>query len=170
VEQHISTWTGSYEKMSAVLAFEAELTRPDWLKLLGEFWSVCDNIRNHRIELRKILGAQGPLRDMMNTGENAHYDGLPDTVTCYRGCDASVLVGASCTLKKETARKFPTLGRYHARNPVLITATVKKANVLAVLARRKEDELITFSARRKSVETGRWTLEGQISWGAEDAP
>jgi hypothetical protein len=169
VDRDVSRWTGSYEKMPAVLAFKDKLSRPDWLRLLGEHWTMCDNIRNHRLELRKILGTQRPLREMMDSEENAHYDSLPETVTCYRGCDASVLVGASWTLNKEIARRFPTFGRYRARNPVLITATVKKANVLAVIAGRKEEELITFSARRVTVETGQWSLDRRILWPMQEA-
>jgi hypothetical protein len=169
VVEHVGRFTDSYSRMAEVLAFQDKLTTPDWLRLVGKYWSVCDNIRHHRLKLMKILGTQGPLREMMDSEENAHYDSLPETVTCYRGCDASVLVGASWTLDKETARKFPTFRRYHARNPVLITATVKKANVLAVIAGRKEEELITFSARRVAVETGRWTSDGHILWPTREA-
>jgi hypothetical protein len=55
-----------------------------------------------------------------------------------------VLVGASWTFNKETAKLFPTYTRYRVPNPVLITATLKKVNVLAVMLGRKEEELITF--------------------------
>jgi hypothetical protein len=169
VVEHVGTFTDSYSRMAEVLAFKDRMTSHDWLRLVGGYWSVCDNIRHYRLPLRKILGTNGPLRQMMSPEENSHYDSLPGTITCYRGCDASVLVGASWTLDKETAKKFPTYARYRAPDPVLITATVKRANVLSVQLRRGEEELITFSARRVAVETGRWTLDGRILWPAQEA-
>jgi hypothetical protein len=80
-----------------------------------------------------------------------------------------VLVGASWTFNKETAKLFPTYARSRVPNPVLITATVKKADVLAVVLGREEEELITFSARRVAVETGRWTSDGHILWPTREA-
>jgi hypothetical protein len=168
-KKHVSTWTGEFEKMAEVLAFKDWLTHADWLQLLGMFWNECDNIRDYRLELRRILGTNGPLRQMMSSEENSHYDSLPDTIACYRGCDASALVGASWTRDKKTAKLFPTYTRYRAPNPVLITARVKRVNVLSVQLRRNEEELITFSARRVSVETGRWTSDGHIVWPTQDA-
>jgi hypothetical protein len=168
-KRHVSTWTGEFEKMAEVLSFKDWLTHADWLQLLGMFWNECDNIRDYRLELRRILGTNGPLRQMMSSEENSHYDSLPDKITCYRGCDASALIGASWSLDKKTAKLFPTYTRYRAPNPALITARVKRANVLAVILRRKEEELITFSARRVAVEPGRWTSDGHIGWPTQEA-
>jgi len=61
-------WTGSFEKMAEVLAFKDWLTHADWLQLLGMFWNEFDNIRDYRLELRRILGTGGPLRGMMDWG------------------------------------------------------------------------------------------------------
>jgi hypothetical protein len=93
-----------------------------------------------------------PLRPVMTTQENAAYDALPDTVECFRGCDRSVLTGASWSLDWEIANSFPFTNRYRAPSPVVVTARVKKDRILAIKLGREESEIITFSARRLKVK------------------
>jgi hypothetical protein len=124
----------------------------DSLTLLGEAWTSCDNIRHYQRDLRDRLGTRGPLRQMMSPEENEAYDALPDSVRCYRGCDRSVLTGACWTLDKVVANMFPFLQRYRAPSPVVVTARVRKNNILALKLDRGESEIVTFSARRLKVE------------------
>jgi hypothetical protein len=65
VVEHVSRFTDSYSRMAEVLTFKDRLTRTDWLHLLEEFWGVCDNVGDHRLKLKKILGTDDPLRAMM---------------------------------------------------------------------------------------------------------
>jgi hypothetical protein len=116
--------------------------------LLGQHWSTCDNIREYRRDLKARMGIVGPLRAMMTHDETAAYDALPDVVSCYRGCDASITVGASWSLDWHVANSFPFLSRYKIPSPVVVTATVKKNRILAVKLCRDEAEIITFSAKR----------------------
>jgi hypothetical protein len=87
----------------------------------------------------------------MSPEESAAYDALPQTVTIHRGCDASVLTGASWSLDWDTANSFPFLGRYKVPNPVVVEARVKKSRTLALKLGRGEAEVITFGARRTNV-------------------
>jgi hypothetical protein len=145
--EHVGRFTDSYSRMAEVLAFKDRLTRPDWLHLLGEFWEVCDNVADHGLELRKMLGTDGPLRAMMKPQQNAAYDALPEKVTIYRGCGELNMMGMSWSLDKEVANSFPYIYRYKVPNPLLVTSTVTKRKILAVKLARDEDEVITFSAR-----------------------
>ena len=88
----------------------------------------------------------------MTPQENETYDGLPDSVTCFRGCDQSFLTGASWSSEWDTANSFPFTDRYRAPSPVVVTARVKKNRILAMKLDRRESEIITFSARRVKVE------------------
>jgi hypothetical protein len=141
----------SYSRMEMVLKLRQRMDYGDWLRLLGENWNGCDNIRDYRLQLKKILGTNGPLLPMMTPEDQTAYAALPDVLTVYRGCSAQFLLGASWTLNKELAMKFPTLNRYGVKDPVLVTATVKKENVLAFNNDRQESEIITFSAKRIGV-------------------
>jgi hypothetical protein len=113
---------------------------------------MCDTIRHSRLKLQKALGSRGPVREMMTAEENVHFDRLPEIVTCYRGCDRSALIGASWTLDRDIANCFPFTNRYNVPSPVVVRATVKRDNILAVKLDREESEIITFSARRQSIE------------------
>jgi len=119
-----------------------------WLRLLGDNWTVCDNIGSHRRLLAQILPKVGPVRQMMDTAELAAWDALPDPVTIYRGARVHHL-GASWALDPAVARRFPFYLRYRfGENPTLITAEVRKRDVLAVKLDRGEFEAIVFRGRR----------------------
>jgi hypothetical protein len=160
INDHIYRSAGNYSRMGKVLSYvtpwwcvqDGPLSFEEGLRLLGEHWSCSDNIREYIPALRKLLGTYGPLRAMMNSEENAAYDALPDTVTVYRGCDASVLTGASWSLDQNVANSFPFLNRYEVPSPMVVKARVKKNRILALKLGRDESEIITFSARRIGVQ------------------
>lgn len=151
-ERYISRNTDSYTRLEAIVDLRPALANAEWLRLLGEHWSSCDNIWDYRLELKAYLGIVGPLKELMNDDESKAFEALPEVVTCYRGCSAWMLFGASWSLDRAIANAFPYKMRYKATNPVLITASVKKHRILAVKLDRGEQELITFSARRLKVE------------------
>jgi hypothetical protein len=142
----------SYSRLPQLLELADRMERHEWLQLLGSVWSSCDNIGPHRLQLRALLAPAGPLLELMEPAEADAYWALPDRLTVYRGCGAQNLLGASWSLERETAARFPLLHRYRQAHPLLVTATVRKAHVLAVKLDREEAEIITFRARRLSIE------------------
>jgi hypothetical protein len=150
--KHLRLHSNSYSRMGMVLGLVGILAWEDWLTLLGENWSCCDNIRTYRKALRSRLGVRGPLRAMMTAKENAAYDELPDLLTCYRGCDSSITLGASWTLDWDVANSFPFTKRYMVPSPVVVTGTVKKNRVLSLKLDRDEAEIISFSVRKTDVQ------------------
>jgi hypothetical protein len=151
----VQRFTNSYSRMPVIVGlygFNYHMDRSDWLRLLGEWWSCCDNIGAHRLALRRRLPAAGPVPELMTAEEMEAYNALPERLTIYRGCGPSNMLGASWSLERETAARFPFLNRYRQSKPLLVTATVKKSRILAIKLDRGEAELITFSARRVAVE------------------
>ena len=72
-------FANSFNRMERVLESRYELNREDWLRLLGKEWPCSDRIRHYRLELRKILGTSGPIREMMTAEENIAYDRIPES-------------------------------------------------------------------------------------------
>jgi hypothetical protein len=144
-------WADSYSRMAAVLDLYREMPCTEWLALLGEHWTSCDNIGRHRLLLRLLLPDHGPVIEMMTAEELDQYHALPDRLTVFRGCGPDNMLGASWSLSQEVAASFPFLNRYRQAEPLLVTGKVKKQSVLAVKLDRKELELITFQVRRVSV-------------------
>lgn len=145
-------WCDSYSRLPQLLELAGRMERREWLQLLGREWSSCDNIGPHRLQLRALLPPAGPVPELMESAEADAYLALPDRLTIYRGCGERNLLGASWSLERETAARFPLIHRYRQARPLLVTATVRKAHVLAVKLDRQEAEIITFRARRVSIE------------------
>lgn len=142
----------SYSRLDELLYLFREMSYADWLAVCGEAWSCCDNIGAARLLLRQLLPAHGPVAPMMDTPECMAWDALPERLTIYRGCGPSNMLGASWSLNRDTAARFPFLNRYRQPKPLLVTATVKKSHVLAIKLDRKESEIIAFSAHRIAVD------------------
>lgn len=151
-DRWICRFTDSYSRMPGLIGLCFRMDKSEWLRLLGEWWTCCDNIGTHRLDLRRRLPETGPVPEMMTAEEIEAYNALPERFTIYRGCGLGNIRGASWSLERDTAARFPFLMRYRQRQPLLVTAKVRKSQVLAVKIDRKEAEIITFAARRVAVE------------------
>jgi hypothetical protein len=149
--QHLR-FCDSYSRMEVLVDIGTKMCAADWHLVLGEEWTCCDNISQYRLTLRRMLPKQGPVLPMMTSAECARYDELPEVITVYRGCGPVELRGASWSLDRDVAARFPFLNRYRTSMPTLVTATVRKHQVLAVKLDRDEAEIITFGARRIGIE------------------
>jgi hypothetical protein len=140
--------TNSYTRMTALHDLFFQMEREQWLRLLGDWWSICDDIGRHRSWLRIALPRLGPVRELMTPEEQAAWDALPQTVTIYRGA-RSLKLGVSWSLDRDVAAHFPFDLRYRlGGDPVLITARVRKRDILAIKLDRQEFEAIVFRGRR----------------------
>jgi hypothetical protein len=83
----------------------------------------------------------------MTPEESSVFDALPSALIVYRGAGERNKNGASWSLSKEVADRFPRGPRYSVADPTLYSAHVQKDRVLAVKLARKEAEVITFAAR-----------------------
>ncbi len=153
----------SYTRFPTLLSMADEIVDDEgnhdfsaWLKVLGENWSICDNIGKFTEELEEALSWDGrlntPCPEMMDEEEQAAYDALPDSVVIYRGCYAVNKWGFSWSLSREVAAKFPFLGRYYRRDEqaLLVKARVPKSNIMAVCLGRDEQEIITYNPKHIS--------------------
>lgn len=135
----------SYERLPLLLAGypSSRRARRGWFRLLGEFFTVCDNVSQHALRLRQIFAENPTLWPlMMNAAERRTFDALPDTIVIYRGCGPVNRLGLSWSLDREKAMRFPFLNRYRTENPELLTAAVRKSQVYAVKLNRAESEII----------------------------
>jgi hypothetical protein len=164
-KSYTTRWADSFNRMGMVLSLRNRMDEGDWLTLLGEEWDTCDNIWQHMHELRRVLGSVGPLLPMMTPEEQVVYAALPNRLTIYRGCSARRLTGASWSLDREVARRFPSLNRYRVEDPVLVIAKVWKHDVLAFKSAREEQEIITFKARRLCAPKENPTNSCREWWG-----
>jgi hypothetical protein len=147
--QRASALANSYTRLPTIIGmFHRTVSYSDWLTVLGGAWSCCDNISAHLSWLRVMLPRGGPVQHMMTAAEQAAWDALPDKVTIYRGARHNKL-GASWSLDRSVAEKFPHFMRYNfGGDPVLLTAEVRKRDILALKLDRDEAEAIVLRGRR----------------------
>lgn len=140
----------SYDRARTLWALSWELPVPDWLTLLGDEWSVCDNLWRYRRQFLRILNMASPaeLQLMMTTEEREAHARLPERFVAYRGCYPHNRNGLSYTLDKDIAQRFPTLNRYRqeGQDALLVTAlTWRDKSVLKL--DRNEQEVIAIRRR-----------------------
>lgn len=126
------------------------LSKTDFVRLLGEWWSSFDNIGEFSEWLEDLdvfldMGYYGTVREMMTPEELTAWEALPEMVTIYRGCYDINKWGWSWSLSKDVAKKFPIYHRYRrsGEQALLVTAKAHKKNVIAVKLGRNEFEVIT---------------------------
>ena len=145
----------SYNLLPKIIGLCSNLDVADWLRLLGENWTGCDNISQFAGELMGetplsyVLDGEHALRQhLMDEREADHFAGLPDSVTAWRGCYAHNKCGLSWSLERATAERFPFLHRYRAEGqPLLVRAEVRKGDIIALKLDRDEAEIITASPK-----------------------
>lgn len=141
-------YCNSYDVLPTLIdAYEKrKISHDELLVAFRENWSRFDNIASYQCEIEDIFCCFGKGKStiylMMNKEERKYYKELPDTVTIYRGCDENNQDGICWSLNRDIAIEFPFLHRYKAENPVLVTATISKNDIVAVKLDRKEYEVI----------------------------
>ncbi len=152
--ERLLTYHDSYSRLPEIIRFAGMMNRRSWLRLLGEYWSILDNLHSWRDMLRLFVPSRTTLL-LMNKEERATWHDLPAVVTVYRGCSDINMDGLSWSLCPEVATRFPTLGRYTppaGHRPLLVTGRVAKSSIAAVKLDRSEQEIIAIQVWQVSVE------------------
>ena len=138
---------------------------PLWWDALAEAWMHTNWTHPYRAELLARFKANREMarQHMMRSHERRVLAALPDIVTVYRGGDKHYLnskahvnwtKAISWTLDRRIAARFAAVNALNMRNkhPTIVTATVRKQDICAVLLGRGEREVITFAPRVTKVE------------------
>lgn len=148
---HAIKFANSYERMPVLISGMPEVDDSEqfraWLVVLGYEWSCCDNVGRYAellcepLDYALSIGLNGL---MMTDGERHALAQLPDEITVYRGCYEFNADGLSWTTCRSIAEGFTKLARYNKpdRVPILLSRTVKRADVIAYKLERNELEVI----------------------------
>lgn len=123
--------------------------RIDRIRFLKENWSACDH-QDHKsmtlassIEEETIFGSPVSFREFLTHEEFQWINGLGKTFRIYRGCDESVIAGASWTTNHKVADSFARGLRGCTHDtPVIVSATCDMGDVLLAIDDREEKEII----------------------------
>lgn len=124
----------------------------EYWELVASAWTDSENIWQNRQDWQRLWRVKRPCRlYVMDDDERAFFASLPMNMTVYRGVHGKTkrtLRGMSWTLSWEKAEWFAK--RYKREEPLILTAHVKKENVLAYFGGRNEREIVTEKAVVKS--------------------
>ncbi|MBO1518244.1 hypothetical protein [Oceanisphaera pacifica] len=140
-------FTNSYNRMEAIKELYNHTPSSMWFELLGENWSLCDNIYEHitPLSIRLSLASREDLDRMMNTDELAIFRGLSAGMKVYRGGYSDNIQGLSWTLDKRIAENFTLLNRYSRSDAgprLLAEAVIIDTKSMVYIAGRDEQEVI----------------------------
>ena len=102
-----------------------------------------------------MMGSPRPGKDkwLMNKADRAFLASLPDEVTVYRGCSVNKANSLSWTTNPETAQwfanRFNFKSDYFDKDCCVVTGTIAKADIFAVILERDEITLICDPAKVK---------------------
>ena len=148
---HAIKFANSYERMPVLFHHMPWIDNSEqfraWLAVLGCEWSSCDNVGSYAeflcepLDFALSIGLNGL---MMTDDERHALAQLPDEITVYRGCYEFNADGLSWTTCRNIAEGFTRLARYNEpdRAPILLSRTVKRADVIAYKLDRNELEVI----------------------------
>lgn len=128
-------------RLDALFKYASKMSDSEYWRALGWIWTDTENFYENSKDWAKAVTADRPGREfMMDEDDRELYNSLPDAITIYRGQTKDHPVGMSWTTKKEIAVWFAR--RFYNKNGVVITAKVRKKDVIACFAGRKESEVV----------------------------
>jgi hypothetical protein len=137
-----------WDAMTHLLAIEAVINGRRWFRLLAEVWQDSENVWQYQGVFPRLFA--GPRtatptdrKHIMTKSEQKVLAALPDPVIIYRGATKGRNeLGWSWTTDHNRARWFANRFKTKHREPVLVTATVPKAHIIAYFEQRDESEIV----------------------------
>lgn len=121
-----------------------KILSPDEMgRMLADIWVGSENPNDSMVPLATLIKwfKKASRESLMDAGELAYYDSLPDEFTVYRGIGSkSNKKGISYTLSLEKAEWFAK--RFQQKKGYVLAGTAKKKDVLAYFNSRKEQEVL----------------------------
>lgn len=112
-------------------------------ELMASVYTESENLRQYQKELPKLLMSKRPKREsMMSAYERKKLKSLPNKIKIYRGFAHRNKKGWSWTIDRKKAEWFAQRFAMLDGSPKVITATVKKSDVIAYFSRRDEKEIV----------------------------
>lgn len=117
------------------------LSDEEYWELLGKIWTDSENLWQYGSVLGYLLNSPRQEREkMMDEDEQKLLASLPDQFTVYRGHQFRNRLGYSWTLSYHKAKWFAD--RFNPKRKGVITATINKKDIIAVLLGRGEFEVV----------------------------
>jgi hypothetical protein len=138
---------GSHNRLDGFFSLVAASGGRFGWDLFVQIWPDCDASWLHQEAIKKLARSQSRRIEAMSESNQAFFASLPDEFAIYRGCSKSRIGGLSWSTDRDVATTFANGHRgIIVNNPVIGSAKIRKADVLAVFTERKESEVLCIPA------------------------
>lgn len=130
-------------RCKALLQIANRLSPAQYWHLVGEVWTDSENIRQHRADWKRIWSAPIPKKhECMGPKERGKLEKMPSSFNVWRGVGYRGGVGLSWTTDYDKAVWFAR--RFDPDSPRVLHGRVKRRDVHAFFADRKESEIVAW--------------------------
>lgn len=138
-------------RLQQFVDIQENLSDEDYWYLFGSIWTDSENLWQYGSVLDNILRDQRPNREhWMTDDEKDFLRTLPEEFKVYRGHQSVNKSGYSWTLSYWNAKWFAQ--RFQKKRQGVVEANVKKSNVLAVVLRRNEFEVVVLPEKLSNIK------------------
>jgi len=143
-------------RIDALIKIRNRITDAQYWRCLGEFWEDAEYPHQRFTTWLRLFKSKRRYRPlMMRRKDRKFFEGLPKTLTIYRGYQHGIhrhKMGLSWTLSKEKAVWF-AYRRPENGKPMVALGRCRKADVFCYTNGREEDEIIIDPAHITNVRT-----------------
>jgi len=131
-------------RIEYMLKHISDIPLNEWWELLHAVWTSVENLWQYKSVLPILFrGRQTTITEMMTDEDDRKtFDALPDTLDIYRGCQWRNRRGWSWTTERKVAEFFARRFLKNGSKGRIVTALVRKQNVLFYTNCRQEREVV----------------------------
>lgn len=132
-------------RLDALLEIDKYAGEEAYWTLVGDVWTDSENTWQN-LDVWEEIFSNPNARMMMNAEERERFEALPEMITIYRGCWRGVNEsGLSWSLSRERAEWFSKRMAGEDEQPIVLEKTICKNDVIALIDRRGEEEILVLS-------------------------
>lgn len=136
-------------RLQAFLKYARHMTDKEYWENLASIWIDSEGPGvNKRVWMDLFNSPRTGREFLMDEEERKFYQGLPDVITVYRGCNKKDKTGMSWTLSKDTAKWF---SKRLLQQGEVYEAQINKADVYAYFNSRHEQEILLNPKKLQNV-------------------
>jgi hypothetical protein len=146
----------SYERTVAIVfVMQRAPTAVDCLRVFLEWGNMCDAPwwqRSHIADMLRNALRGVRLADVLEPDALSFYNGLPEIVPIWRGCERGRERGLHWTGDRAIAEGFAVGKRCENKMPTLVRADIPKQHIFTVFISRQESEIVIDPRRLRGVK------------------
>ena len=143
IENHLYLKSSMDRLGHLIVHLDEVKSKKEFWHLIHAFWDICDTTWYWQDDLQRLFDEYGKGTRYFKKEQREFYKSLPKTVSLFRGCSSSRVMGVSWTTDFKVAVGFARGHRYiDTPDPVMAKAEIPKSLIYSVCVDREESEVL----------------------------